>query len=117
MPLHHTVEDNVVQTHHIDIDAGSVATTSFPELPQDALLTTIAVIPFTAFDTAATVDIGTSGDTDEFAASSEFDLTFASPQVFDCYKLMAAATTPVVTFNANSATSGDARIMISYVVS
>jgi len=68
---------------------------------------------FTGFDTEASVEIGTSSDNDLLMSDTHNDLTDVDTFVANQYHTFGSETELKVFFNANSATTGNARVVVT----
>lgn len=117
MPLHHTVEDGVIQTHQVDFDYTGTAF-NMAQIPAGATILQAYVIVFSGFDDgAATLEIGDSADSDGLVPSSDADITTAAMNINDIGISPGAAINPIVTISPGTSTQGEGRVIISYIVS
>lgn len=115
MPLHHTVEDNVIQTHIVDFDYTGT-TFNMDQVPGGATILQTFVIVFAAFDdVAATLSIGDSGDLQGLVPTTDADITTVAMNVNDIGISPGAAIDPIVTITPGTSTQGEGRVILTYI--
>lgn len=88
-------------------------------LPANAVVHKVKVIVDTAFDGTPTLDIGITGNTSKYGASSSFDLTSGAGDRWESNPNSAPVGTTeaiIATYVAGGATVGSARIEVDYSI-
>lgn len=116
MPVHHTVEDGVIQTHQVDFDYSGGPAFNMAQIPANATILQAYVIVFASFDDfAATLKIGDAVDPEGLVPATDADITTEAMNVNDIGISAGVPIDPVVTISAGSSTQGEGRVILSYV--
>lgn len=116
MPVHHTVEDGVIQTHQVDFDYSGGPAFNMAQIPANATILQVHIIIFTEFDDAATtIDVGDSIGPSDLVSAGDVDVTKTGLQTFGAGVSAPVAIDPIVTVGAGASTQGEGRVLISYI--
>lgn len=102
-------------TTTVNFDSG--ATIAGDSIPINSVIDKVQVIIDTAFDTAATISVGITGNTTKYMATTDSALNFAATSVFEVHPGLPAegsATAISIGYTAASATVGSARVIVTY---
>lgn len=98
---------------------GSSSPVSMFTLPANAVVVDVTVVIDTAFNGTPSLSVGVSGQTSKYLASTQVDLTAAAGTSFSVSPNVAANGSTenlIATYAAGGATTGAARILVSYVI-
>lgn len=98
---------------------GSSSPVAMFTLPANAIVVDVTVVIDTAFNDAPSLSVGISGQTSKYLSSTQVDLTAAAGTSFSVSPNVAANGSTenlIATYAAGGATTGAARILVSYVI-
>lgn len=119
VPAEPTVPTDIVHVASKVVAFGASSPVNHKLVPIGAIVTKVQVIIDTAFDTAATLSVGKAGTIAKYMATTENDLQGVAGSIYEAVYGNAAITGSdeqvIVTYTANSATVGSARVLVYYV--
>ncbi|MBD1995296.1 hypothetical protein H6G00_01455 [Leptolyngbya sp. FACHB-541] len=110
---------NKVTTDTTTLAFGSAATVPMFQNPTGSSISAIRVIIDVPFNGTPSMSIGTAASPSKYLASTQVDLTFATETIFEVFPGKPPATAAedlIISYSANGATAGSARIEVAYSV-
>ena len=96
---------------------GSSGTVSIGTLPANAVILTVQVVVDSAFDSTPSMSVGITGNLSKYMGSGDVNLNVAAGwEVSPTIAPDASSEALEITYSAASATTGSARVLVSYCV-
>lgn len=110
---------NLEATDQTEIAFNSTSTVAMFDLPANAIVREVEVVVDTAFNGSPSLSVGVSGELSKYLGSNQVGLTSQAGTSFSVspgVTASASAQSLIATYSAGSATAGNARINVSYVI-